>query len=118
MTPARPILTPELSTTIPALYSQQKVADPIARAKFVHIASGWTWYPTEFDPAEGRFFGLVVGFATELGDFLLAELEDTGCVRDASFVPAPLSAVHRELKARTAVRKALSGLDSPCEAMD
>lgn len=31
---------------------------------------------------------------------------------------ATYSALERELKARVAVRKALSGLDSPCEAMD
>jgi hypothetical protein len=30
--------------------------------------SSWTWYSTEFD-GEDLFFGLVVGFETELGYF-------------------------------------------------
>ena len=67
-------------------------------ARFFTPDSSWTWLATEFDPAEGRFFGLVDGFKSELGYFLLEEL-GTGrgplglpIERDRHFTPRPLSA--------------------------
>jgi len=46
-------------------------------AKFFHPMSSWTWYATEYDPAERSFFGLVDGLERELGYFSLDELEST-----------------------------------------
>lgn len=70
-------LTKQNLADLPALYSQDgKPAEEVNVAvKFFTPDSNWTWYATEFDPAEGRFFGLVSGFETELGYFMLAELE-------------------------------------------
>jgi hypothetical protein len=54
---------------------QEHVKDPIVIAKFFTPDSNWTWYATEYDPDERLFFGLVVGFESEMGYFSLDELE-------------------------------------------
>jgi hypothetical protein len=41
------LLTAELRTRLPRLYSQEKVPDPIVHAKFFTPDSNWTWYVTE-----------------------------------------------------------------------
>jgi len=48
---------------LPPLYGQEGAPDPIVYARFFTPDSSWTWLATEFDPTEGRFFGLVDGFA-------------------------------------------------------
>jgi hypothetical protein len=59
------LLPPEIRSQLPSLYSQEKIADPIAYIKFFNPLSNWTWYATEFD-GEDTFFGLVQGFEEEL----------------------------------------------------
>jgi hypothetical protein len=93
------LLPPELRATLPPLYSTEKDADPLVRVKFFTPWSNWTWYATEGEPdgEDFRFFGWVVGLESELGYFLLSELESvTGPAglkieRDLYFVPSPLS---------------------------
>jgi len=91
------LLTKEIAATLPALYSQENVTDPIVRVKFFAPWNQWKWYATEYDPTEGLFFGLVVGQETELGYFSLAEISECrgphGLIieRDIYFQPAPLS---------------------------
>lgn len=46
----------------------------LALVKFFTPDSNWTWYASEFD-GEDIFFGLVSGFAVELGYFSLSELQ-------------------------------------------
>ena len=92
-----PLLTPALRASLPPLYGQEGAPDPIVYARFFTPDSSWTWLATEFDPEEGRFFGLVDGFESELGYFLLEELETSrgplglSIERDLHFTPAPLS---------------------------
>jgi len=92
-----PLLTPALRASLPPLYGQEGTPDPIVYARFFTPDSNWTWLATEFDPEEGRFFGLVDGFESELGYFLLQELETSRgplglpIERDLHFAPAPLS---------------------------
>jgi hypothetical protein len=72
------LLTKAIEKTIPPLYSQEKVADPIVRVKFFSPYSNWTWYVTEgqrTEEGDWRFFGLVDGFEVEWGYFMLSELE-------------------------------------------
>ena len=71
------LLTDELRSRLPALYSQEKEAEPVVYAKFFLPGTGWTWYVTEGSPEENDFlfFGFVVGFESEFGYFLLSELE-------------------------------------------
>ena len=91
------LLTKAILKKIPALYAQDgKGLDAIAYVKFFNPCGNWTWYGTEFDPIERRFFGLVVGFESELGYFSLDELEafrgplGLGIERDLSFDPTPV----------------------------
>lgn len=93
------LMTNELLKALPPLYSQENTPDPIVHAKFFDPCGSWTWYAIEFDPVEGRFFGLVDGFERELGYFLLSELESIdgplglGIERDLYFKPRPLSEI-------------------------
>ena len=73
------LLTQEIKSRIPKLYSQEHVEDPIIHVKFFTPWSNWTWYATEAEYDEEyktwRFFGLIDGHEKELGYFLLSELE-------------------------------------------
>ena len=86
------LLTKALREKLPALYTNEDVADPKAVVKFFTPFSSWTWYATEFD-GDDTFFGLVDGLDKELGYFSLSELESLGpkIERDLYFQPTPLS---------------------------
>jgi hypothetical protein len=90
------LMTKDLQTQLPQLYSQEEVDDPKAIAKYFTPDSNWTWYATEFD-GKDTFFGLVVGLETELGYFSLKELESARGAfglpveRDLWFEPTPVS---------------------------
>ena len=95
------LMTKALEKDLPPLYSQEKVEDPLARVKFFHPLSHWTWYGIEYDQEKKLFFGLVYGDEPELGYFSLEELESIvvhglRIERDLCFDPIPLS----EIKAR------------------
>ena len=99
------LLTDELRARLPPLYSQEGEPEPTVYAKFFLPGTGWTWYVLEGsqEDDEFRFFGFVVGLESELGYFLLSELEGVRSPlglqveRDVSFresrladvVPAP-----------------------------
>jgi hypothetical protein len=82
-------LLPEiLKKRMPALYSQEHERDPVVVAKYFDPVGSWTWYALEGSPVDEDgymdtnkpkvdylFFGLVVGFETELGYFSLNELK-------------------------------------------
>lgn len=99
------LLTKELRKQLPPLYFTEKAnVKPLAVVKFFSPYTGWKWYATEFD-GEDIFFGLVVGFATELGYFSLKELEEVkvfgnvpAVERDLSFEPTPLDQIIEELE--------------------
>ena len=70
------LLTDEVCRQLPPLNGQDgKGGEAVAYVKFFTPDSSWTWYATEFDPVDGRFFGLVDGQFRELGYFMLSELE-------------------------------------------
>ena len=64
------LLPADLARTLPALYTQEGVADPLVRAKFFTPDSSWTWYAVEFEAsghasfadAPERFRAAVAGF--------------------------------------------------------
>jgi len=70
------LLTKAIEKKLPKLYANEKLTpDQVkVRVKFFTPWSNWTWYATEYDPAERRFFGLVCGFEKEFGYFSLDEL--------------------------------------------
>lgn len=90
------LLTEAIREKLPPLRATEHDADPLAVVKFFTPWSNWTWYATEFD-GEDQFFGLVVGFDTELGYFSLSELQNARgpaglrIERDLHFTATPLS---------------------------
>jgi hypothetical protein len=94
------LLPTEIKAKLPPLYSQDGKGDAaIAYVKFFHPLSNWTWYATEFD-GEDLFFGLVQGFAEELGYFSLSEMQSLqvnglGIERDLHFQPTPLREIRK-----------------------
>lgn len=96
-----------LAASVPSLYSQEPVDDPIVHAKFFTPDSSWTWYITEYsavapDGTPRLAFGLAVGHEAELGYISLDELEQVRgplglrIERDVYFTPCPLSQVRAE----------------------
>lgn len=69
------LLTPEIREALPLLYANEEQGLAAqALVKFFTPDSNWTWYASEFD-GEDIFFGLVIGFEAELGNFSLRELQ-------------------------------------------
>ena len=108
------LLTKELEKALPALYSQEKNADPMVMCKFFTPDAGWTWYAIEGSPVDANgyydtdkpkvdflFFGLVSGLEVELGYFSLSELQSIRGAfglpveRDRFFQPTRLSEVKK-----------------------
>jgi hypothetical protein len=94
------LLTQELRTQLPKLYSQESTPDPLVYVKYFLPFTHWHWYATEFD-GKDTFFGWVYGDYPELGYFSLSELESVRgpyglrVERDSGFEPLPLSQVKK-----------------------
>ena len=73
------LMTKELERQIPKLYATDSVPCENKKiiTKYFAPDSNWTWYVTEFDPVNGIFFGYVIGFESEWGNFSLKELEES-----------------------------------------
>ena len=71
------LLTAELRGSIPPLYTQEQVSDPVVFVKFFTPDSSWTWLVTEgrVEGDDFLFFGYVIGLESEWGYFVLSELE-------------------------------------------
>lgn len=115
------LLTQKIIDTLPALYSQENEKDPMVYIKYFDPTGSWTWYAYEgeeidseisgFDNRDFLFFGLVIGFETELGYFTLSQLDSakrlvTGLrampiERDLYFTPRRLSEVKKAHGIRT-----------------
>ncbi len=65
------LLTKEITTKLPFLYTQEDIEDPKVIVKFFAVWTNWTWYGIEFD-GEDLFFGYVAGDFPELGYFSLS----------------------------------------------
>jgi len=89
--------------TIPLLYSQDNIDDPLCYIKLFTPDSSWSWYVIEIDEAGELCFGYVVGLESELGYFTISEIAevrgalDLPVERDSSFTPTLLSEVKRNL---------------------
>lgn len=95
------LLTKEITTKLPPLYSQENEEDPMVICKFFAVWTSWTWYGIEFD-GKDLLFGYVAGDYPELGYFSLPELENLegqygiGVERDMYFEPTRLSTIRAE----------------------
>ena len=98
------LLTDQLRSTLPPLYSQEDQPDPIVHAKFFDPTGSATWYVLEGGPVDGgsdyHFFTYVTGLMEdELGYTSLAELRRVrgrwglGIERDLHWTACPLSEV-------------------------
>ena len=97
------LLTAEVKKQLPALYSQEKIADPVCSLKFFTQDSSFSWFiveGTEQEDGDWLFFGKVVSNLCpegELGYVMLSQLEEIrGSLnlpveRDLYFTPIPLS---------------------------
>lgn len=93
-----------IADKLPKLYEQEWLGeDAVIYLKFFDPCSNWTWYVTEYDGTD-TFFGLVVGFETELGYFSLQELKSCrnklglGIERDIWFEPCTISELQNTLE--------------------
>jgi Protein of unknown function (DUF2958) len=59
---------------LPSTDEANAESGPLARVKLFDPTGSWTWYVCGFDPLTGLAFGVVDGFAKELGDFDINEL--------------------------------------------
>lgn len=73
---AHDLMPADAAPAIPPLYATQHEDDPIARLKWFTPDSSWTWFVVEYDPAERRCFGLVIGHEREFGHFSLDEIQE------------------------------------------
>ena len=72
------LLPDEIKATLPKLYKQERVKDPIVYVHFYSIGTEeWHWYVTEGQPKDDSFimFAWVVGWENELGYVSLREME-------------------------------------------
>lgn len=102
-------------------FGSPEVDDPICHVKLFSQLSGWRWFIIGYDKETGEAYGLVQGHETELGNFVVNEVnpgdwsgEDMQSQndnfkgrhimppfeRDSGFKPTPLSTI-REKLART-----------------
>ena len=67
------LLPQDILNRLPVLGATSEETDPIAQVKFFFPDFGWTWYGIEYDGTD-CFWGFVVGFEREFGNFTLSEL--------------------------------------------
>ena len=93
------LLTKEIRKALPALYSQDEIADPLVHVKFFDPCGSFTWFILEYD-GEDTFFAFVKSHLCpngELGYVSLSELKSIknplglGIERDLYFKSKPLS---------------------------
>ena len=91
-------------TGTPKLYAQEAKGDEaLVHVKLFDPTGSWTWFITEFDPAENTAFGLVNGHEAEVGYIDLNELANArgrmgiGIEIDMHFKPQPLAACRAAL---------------------
>ena len=93
-------------TGTPKLYAQDgKGEEALVHVKLFDPTGSWTWFITEFDPAENTAFGLVNGHEAEVGYIDLNELANVrgrmgiGIEIDMHFKPQTLAACRESLAA-------------------
>ena len=96
------LMTKALAKRLPALYSQESIADLTIHGKFFDPTGGATWYLLEYDQDDALFTYVTgLGF-NELGYASLAELSSIQgrlglhMERDLHFRPCPLSTIRKD----------------------
>jgi Holliday junction resolvasome RuvABC DNA-binding subunit len=96
------LIPQNLLNQIPDLYETERSLNPICQIKLFTPDSNFTWYIIEISKEDkSTCYGFVKGFESELGYFLLKELEQIkgklglGVERDISFKPTALAIVRK-----------------------
>jgi Protein of unknown function (DUF2958) len=96
------LMTKALAKRLPALHSQESVADPTVHGKFFDPTGGATWYLLEYDQDDALFTYVTgLGF-DELGYTSLAELSSIQgrfglhMEHDLHFTPCLLSTIRKD----------------------
>lgn len=94
------LMTKEIRNRFPEAYSTDgQLFDAVAQVRFFDPCGSWSWLATEIveeTEEDTIFFGLVLGFEQEFGNFSLRELESVkgplglGIEREIHFEPTPL----------------------------
>ena len=75
-------------------------------AKFFNPVGSWTWYLMNKEPESSYCWGIVDGFALEVGSFDVKELQEIelsfglGIERDTSFTPMNAGKLYKSLVAK------------------
>ena len=100
------LLTKEITKKATEQYDKGSDMDEqMIVAKFFNPVGSWTWYLMNLHEDKDYAWGIVDGFAVEMGSFSMNELQDTklplglGIERDTSFKPVPASELWKELNA-------------------
>ena len=98
---AHNLMPADIAEHIPPPYANEHIDDPMVHVKWFTPDSSWTWFVTEYDPAERLCFGLVDGLECELGYFSVDEVESVRgpfglrVERDLYFKPTLLSVIRQ-----------------------
>lgn len=85
---------------LPKLYTHdsKELSEIIAPIRIKGVMLEWSWYPYEYDPSTGLFFGLVQGFAVELGYFSLEEIAQACILDDPKYKPESIKELMNTLE--------------------
>ena len=87
------LLTKEIQKKAESQFNKAGDMNQKIVAKFFNPLGNWSWYLMNKDPESGYCWGIVDGFAVEMGSFLIEELQDIelpmglGIERDKFFKP-------------------------------
>ena len=99
------LLTKSITEKAKKQYDEGSDMEQMVVAKFFNPVGSWTWYLMNMEENNDYCWGIVDGFAVEMGSFSMKELQDTklqfglGIERDTSFKPVPASELWKELNA-------------------
>ena len=98
------LLTKEIADKLQKQFPKGADFDQMIIAKLFDPAGSWSWYLMNQDPEDHDYlWGIVDGFAVEMGSISLSELESSkgalgiGIERDIYFKPIPASEVWEKL---------------------
>ena len=99
------LLTKEITKKATEQYDKGSDMEQMIVAKF--FGGDWTWYLMNMDKDEDYCWGIVDGFAVEMGSWLMSELQKVkfkpfglGVERDLYFEPVKASELWKELTER------------------
>ena len=100
------LLTKKIKEQATKQYDKGSDMEQMVVAKFFNPVGEWTWYLMNKDPKSDYCWGIVDGFALEVGSFDVKELQEIelsfglGIERDTSFTPTNAGKLYKSLVAK------------------